>query len=121
MILYKRQVVEEVFENVWGRAIDVDKRGRHATFAKAITAALEGLTVEKNEFFDSLVDNWKRLFPDLPARPGRYEAGRIFIYVANSVLLYSVRPKLRAIKARLATLPGAPKKIELRLEVRSSK
>ena len=30
-----------------------------------------------------------------------------------------MRPKLRMIKAKLATLPGAPKKIELRLEARA--
>ena len=70
-----------------------------------------------NAFYDSLVDNWKSLFPDLPARPGRYEGGRIYIYVRNAPTSYVVRPKLRAIAAKLASLPGAPRKIDLRLEI----
>ena len=105
------------FENgVNWRPIDPDKRGRHKTTASALVAAFKDLTTEKNPFYDSLVDNWKRIFPDLPARPGRYEDGKIFVYVKNAPTAFLVRPKLRAIAAKLATLPGAPKKIDLRLE-----
>ena len=109
----------EEYENVWGRAIGVDERGRHATTASAIDAALKDLLTEKNAFFDSLCDNWRRLFPTLPAKPGRYEDGKIFIYVANAPTSYTVRPRLRAIAAALARLPGAPKKIDLKLEIHS--
>ena len=105
------------FENgVNWKPVDPDKRGRHKTIASAFDAAFKDLTVEKNAFFDSLVDNWRTLFPDLPARPGRYEDGKIFVYVKNAPTAFLVRPKLRAIAAKLATLPGAPKKIDLRLE-----
>ena len=96
--------------------VDPDKRGRHKTTASAFDAAFRDLTTEKNAFFDSLVDNWKAIFPDLPARPGRYEDGKIFVYVKNAPTAFLVRPKLRMIAAKLATLPGAPKKIDLRLE-----
>ena len=65
------------------------------------------------------MDNWKALFPTLPARPGRYEDGKIFVYVKNAPASYVVRPQLRAIAARLALLPGAPKKIDLKLEIHS--
>ena len=105
------------FENgVNWKPVDPDKRGRHKTTASAFEAAFKDLTTEKNDFFDSLVDNWKALFPALPARPGRYEDGKIFVYVKNASTAFLVRPKLRAIAAKLATLPGAPKKIDLRLE-----
>ena len=105
------------FENgVNWKPVDPDKRGRHKTTASAFEAAFKDLTTERNDFFDSLVDNWKALFPKLPARPGRYEDGKIFVYVKNAPTAFLVRPQLRTIAAKLATLPGAPKKIDLRLE-----
>ena len=100
--------------------MEPDKRGRHKTFGSAVGAAFADMIVEKNEFFDSLVDNWRRLFPDQPARPGRYEDGKIFIYVKNAPTLFLMRPRLPTIKRRLAALPGAPKRIELRLEAHAS-
>lgn len=103
--------------NLYGRAVGLNMRGRHKTVASAFDAALKDLLTERNPFFDSLADNWRVLFPDLPARPGRYEDGKIFIYVKNAPLSFAVRPKLRAIAARLAKLPGAPGKIDLRLEI----
>ena len=103
--------------NLYGRPIDPEKRGRHKTFASAVGSAFSDLLVERSDFYDSLVDNWKALFPDVPARPGRYENGRIYIYVRNAPTSYVVRPKLRTIAAKLATLPGAPSKIDLRLEI----
>jgi len=102
--------------NLYGKAVGLDERGRHKTVASAFDAAFRELTVEKNAFFDSLVDNWKMIFPDLPAWPGRYEDGKIFVYVKNAPTAFLVRPRLKAIAARLAALPGAPAKIDLRLE-----
>ena len=106
------------FENgeFW-RPLAPNERGRHKTTASAIEAALKDLLTEKNDFFDSLCDNWKALFPDLPAKPGRYADGTVFIYVKNAPTSFVVRPKLRAIKATLAALAGAPKKIDLKLEI----
>ena len=106
--------------NLYGRAVDTQKRGRHKTFASAVGAVFPELLEERNEFFDSLADNWKRLFPDQPARPGRYEDGKIFIYVRNAPTIFLMRPRLPMIKRRLAAMPGAPKKIELRLEAHAS-
>ena len=51
------------------RPISPEKRGRHKTAASAFDAAFKELMSERNEFFDSLVDRWKELFPSLPARP----------------------------------------------------
>ena len=106
--------------NLYGRAIEPDKRGRHKTFSSAIGAAFSDLAVERNAFFDSLADNWRRLFPDQPARPGRYEDGKIFLYVKNAPTLFLMRPRLPMIRRKLATLPGAPKKIDLKLEAHVS-
>ncbi|MGN0834112.1 MAG: hypothetical protein ACI4RD_10775 [Kiritimatiellia bacterium] len=103
--------------NLYGKAVGLNLRGRHRTVATAFDAALKDLLAERNPFFDSLADRWRALFPDLPARPGRYEDGKIFVYVKNAPTSFVVRPKLRAIAARLAQLPGAPEKIDLRLEI----
>ncbi len=105
--------------NLYGRATGLDLRGRHRTVETAFDAALRDLLAEKDVFFDSLVDRWRTLFPKMPARPGRYEAGKIFVYVKNAPTLFLMRPRLRQIAAKLATLPGAPKKIDLRLEIRA--
>lgn len=103
--------------NLYGHATGLAERGRYATFGKAIDAAFKDLTVERNDFFDSLPDRWTQLFPDLPIVPGRYEDGKIFVYVRSAPLLFAMRPKLRLVKARLAELPGAPKKLDVRLEI----
>ena len=106
------------FENgVNWKPIAPDQRGRHATLSSALDAAFKDLVTERNPFFDSLADNWKRLFPSLPAVPGRFEDGKIFIYVRNAATSFAVRPRLRSMAARLARLPGAPRRIDLRLEI----
>ena len=103
--------------NLYGKAVGLNLRGRHRTVASAFDAALKDLLTERNPFFDSLADNWRELFPDLPAWPGRYEDGKIFVYVKNAPTSFVVRPKLRAIAARRAKRPGAPGRIDLRLEI----
>lgn len=107
------------FENgVEWKPLAPAERGRHATFSSAVSAAFESLLVVHDEFFDSLADLWPRLFPNSPARPGRYENGRIFLYVRSAPALFAFRPKLPAVKRRLAELPGAPKRLDLALEIR---
>lgn len=95
-----------------------DQRGRHATFGSAIDAVFKDLLTERNAFFDSLPDRWESLFPGLPVRPGRYENGTIYLYVRNAPTNFAMRPKLPAIKRTLAALPGAPKKLDIKLEIR---
>ena len=103
--------------NLYGRATGLDERGKFPAFGGAVDAALKDLLVEKNDFFDLVADKWASLFPNLMAKPERYENGKIVIRVRSAPMLYAVRPKLRTIKAKLAELPGAPKRIELRLEI----
>lgn len=99
------------------KPLDPKARGRHKTFSGAVDSAFAELLVEHNDFFDSLVDHWRALFPKLPAVPGRYEDGMIFVYVRSAAAGYVVRPQLRKIAAALAKLPGAPQKIDLRMEI----
>lgn len=106
--------------NLYGKAVGIGERGRHKTTASALDAALKELLLEKNPFFDSVCDNWSKMYPDLSAKPGRYESGRIYLYVRNAPTLFAVRPKLRLIADCLAKMPGAPKKLDLRLEIHAS-
>ena len=103
---------------IW-RPIAPDQRGRHKTLSSALDAALKDLITERNDFFDSLPDVWPKLFPSLLAKPGRYEGGIIYIYVKNAATSFLVRPKLREISRKLAELPGAPKRLNIRLEIHS--
>jgi len=106
--------------NLYGKAVGLDQRGRHKTTASALDAAFRDLTTQRNDFFDSLSDVWRELFPGLPARPGRYEDGKIFVYVKNAATSFLVRPKLRQIARRLSELPGAPARLDLRLEIHAT-
>ena len=105
------------FENVWGRAYGVDKRGRHKSFASAVAASLKTLTTEYNPFFDTVCREWRRVCPTEPCRPGASRAGVIVLYVDKFTTLYLVRSRLNAIRKRLAALPGAPRRVELRVEI----
>ncbi len=84
---------------------------------------LNDLLVEKSAFFDAVCAQWKTLFPDLPAYPGRYADGHLFIYVRTSGQLFALRPKLPKIKKALmplrASSPDAPKRLYLNLEIHS--
>ena len=104
--------------NLYGRAFEPEKRGRHASFSSALEAAFKDLVTERNDFFDSLADRWRELFPGLPMRPGRYEGGVIYLYVPNAPTNFAMRPKLPMVKRRLAELPGAPKKLVVKMEIR---
>jgi hypothetical protein len=96
------------------------ERGRYATFNAALDAAFTDLTTERNAFFDTLADRWPALFPSLPVRPGRYDDGKIVLYVRNPPTLYAMRMKLGLIRTKLAQLSGAPKRIDLKLEIHST-
>jgi hypothetical protein len=80
---------------------------------------VDELTNVKEPFFDTVCERWKDVCPDVPARPGRYRDGRLFLYVGTSGLVFSLRPKLAKIKKRLLALPGAPaaRRLSLHLEV----
>lgn len=103
--------------NLYGRATGLGERGMFASFGGAVDSALTDMVREKNEFFDLVADRWEALFPGFPAKPDRYEDGKIVIRVRSAPMLYATRPKLRMVKAKLAEMPGAPRRIELRMEI----
>ena len=103
--------------NLYGVAKGLNERGRHANVRSALECALADLMTERSPFYDSLVDNWRRLFPELPACPGRLEGDTVYLYVTKAATSFMIRPKLPAIKRRLAELPGAPARFNLRVEI----
>ena len=60
-------------------------------------------------FFDRLREQWAELFPGCPARPGRWQEGKLVLYVATAGQSFALRPKLPAMKRRILALDGAPK------------
>lgn len=82
-----------------------------------VDGLLSELLVEKSAFFDAVVAQWKTLFSDVPARPGRFQDGRLFLYVNSSSTLFTLRSRLPRIKKALSTLPDAPKRFTLHLEI----
>ena len=85
---------------------------------------LGDLLTVRSAFCDAGCTQWKTLFPDLPARPGRYQDGHLFIYVRTAGQLFALRPKLPKIKKALIPLraadPNAPKRFTLHLEIHSN-
>jgi len=114
------QVVGIEDRNLYGRACGLNERGRHATFASSVSSTLAGMLIEHDDFYDTVVAAWPTLGAGLAMRPGRFSDGKIFLYVKSGPAMFAMRAKLPALKARLAALPGAPKRIELRLEIHTS-
>ena len=64
---------------------------------------------DEARFFDRLREQWAELFPGCPARPGRWQEGKLVLYVATAGQSFALRPKLPAMKRRILALDGAPK------------
>ena len=79
---------------------------------------LANLLIEKSPFFDEVCEKWTEMFPDCAAKPGRWQDGRLFLYVRTSGQLFGLRSKLAKIKKALATLATAPKRFTVHLEIR---
>ena len=78
---------------------------------------LAGLLIEKSPFFDQVCEQWTTLFPDCVAKPGRWQDGKLFLYVRTSGQLFGLRSKLPKIKKTLTTLPTAPTRFTVHLEI----
>lgn len=83
----------------------------------AVSAILESLLKERNEFFEDVCRNWQTLFPGLAAKPGRFQNGRLTLYVASSATLFAIHPRLSRIRKALAALPSAPRRFSVGLEI----
>ena len=99
----------------------LDSRGRHKSFASAVSSAsgeIAGL-IAAHPFDQTIADNFKRLFPDIPAWPGVYDenSGYFQIMVKTPGALFMLRPKLRQMAAALRKLPGCPKGFKVTLQI----
>ena len=63
---------------------------------------------EESRFLDTLRERWDELFPGCPARPGRWQDGKLVLYVTTAGQSFAMRPRLPAMKRKIATLKGAP-------------
>ena len=87
--------------------------------ADLLSKANEQIMTVRSEFFDVISDDWKNLFPGLPAFPGRYEQDRLILYVKSAPLLFEVRRRLRTIKKKLLEINSAPRNLAISIEIRS--
>lgn len=99
----------------------LESRGKYATFSSALADAARELEREwtRHPFEATVERNFKRLFPGMPAWPGKYdpETGYYDIMVANSASMFFLRPKLGKIQAALKSLPGCPKNLKAVLQI----
>ncbi len=85
--------------------------------SKLIDGILDKMMIEKSPFFDEICTEWERCFPGIPAKPGRWQNGRLFLYVKTSGQLFSLRARLPKIKKTLATFSSAPRRFSVHLEI----
>jgi len=125
-MLRRRQVRDAALRHrleeriVLGLPIDADPpETRHKAVAvgSLMGGLIEQMLAVKEPFWDEVRQQWPLLFPACAAKPGRYEKGRLFLYVRSSAALFAFRPRLRAVKAKLATLQTAPKTFSIHLEI----
>jgi hypothetical protein len=89
-----------------------------------VDSIVEDLVRDRSPFFDEVVKRWNGMFPDLAARPGKWVAGpaagaggKLFLHVKSASALFAMRPKLPSVRKKLCTLPGAPARFTLHLEI----
>ena len=94
---------------------------RAGDFVESLVA---DLVRDRSPFFDEVVRKWKELFPELPAKPGKWVSGatqkspgKIFLEVKSAPALFAMRPKLPSVKRKLATLASAPERFSVHLEI----
>jgi len=91
----------------------VETRRPTAAVGGLMDAVMESVARElyrdEARFFDRLREQWAELFPGCPARPGRWQDGKLVLYVATAGQSFALRPKLPAMKKRILALDGAPK------------
>ncbi len=80
------------------------------------------LTRDRSPFFDEVRARWEEMFPGVAARPGKWVAGagtsgRLFLHVRTAAASFAIRPKLASMRRRLASLPSAPARFSLHVEI----
>jgi hypothetical protein len=98
----------------------VDTRVPMPSMGRLMDGLLASMLIEKSPFFDEVCEKWMELFPDSAAKPGRWQDGRLFLYVRTSGQLFGMRTKLPKIKKALAALPTAPRRFSVNLEIHAA-
>ena len=89
-----------------------------------IDALVADLTRDRSPFYDEVCARWRELFPDVNAKPARWVSGatpraggRLFLLVRSAAASFALRPKLPALKKKLATLASAPPRFSVHVEI----
>lgn len=89
-----------------------------------LDSLVSDLTKDRSPFFDEVCAQWGSLFPDVKAKPGKWVSGatagacgRLFLHVGSASASFAIRPKLVAIKRKLATLASAPPRFSVHIEI----
>ena len=89
-------------------------------FDTLMDAVNRDLFREEAQFLDRLRERWAELFPGCPARPGRWQDGKLVLYVSTAGQSFALRPRLPAMKRKIRTVEGAPKgRFALLVEIRN--
>ena len=80
-----------------------------SVFDEVLESVRRDMYKDEARFFDALREQWDALFPGCPAKPGRWQEGKLVLYVATAGQSFAMRPKLPAMKRKILGLDGAPK------------
>lgn len=80
-----------------------------SVFDEVLESVRRDMYKDEARFFDALREQWDVLFPGCPAKPGRWQEGKLVLYVATAGQSFAMRPKLPAMKRKILGLDGAPK------------
>ena len=87
-------------------------------------ALVADLTRDRSPFYDEVCAQWRKLFPEVNAKPARWVSGatpraggRLFLRVRSAAASFALRPKLPALKKKLATLASAPPRFSVHVEI----
>lgn len=111
----------------FGLPVDGDAPAWRAPTARAgdlMETLVADLVRDRSPFFDEVCARWRALFPELAAKPGKWVAGdgaaqggKLFLHVRSAAGSFALRPKLPAIRRRLASLASAPKRFSVHVEI----
>ena len=89
-----------------------------------LDSLVEDLMRDRSPFFDEVCARWRELFPEIAAKPGKWvdgvtpnAGGKLFLHVRSAPASFAMRPRLAAIKRKLAELATAPKRFSVHVEI----
>ena len=99
-------------------------RSQTARAGDLVDAIVADLVRDRSPFYDEVCVRWRSLFPELSAKPGKWVStdvaaggGKLFLHVKSAAGSFALRPRLPAIRKRLAQLDSAPKRFSVHVEI----